>query len=413
MAIFTAVRNKKQTAGTMMGVLKYVTQACKTMLDDQWMVTGHNCVARASYLEMMTTKQQFRKTDGRQFYHFVQSFPVEDGLTPQQVNAIGVEFAQRQFPDFEVVVATHLDTNHLHNHLVVNSVSCKDGKKLHQNAADLQRHRQVNDEICMAHGLQVLEPPKKHTRKKQMRPGEYQAGLRGDSWKLDLVQAINDALEYADDRESFVENMEYEGYEVIWTDTRKHITFVCPDGRRCRDSSLHDETFLKENLETLFCLPTGGGFPTQHAGAGGGVDGRVGKRAGSAGSVHRGGRRFAAAACAAGMDGEQAAASRGAEETGLGTKAEPWAELAADHVVKAMGATVVAFVESASTSIILLAFAKGYRYGVFVKQVAGSAGNAMPIQRKNLGVRYEWQNEGHPVTAWYASVTMVAGKGAS
>lgn len=91
MAIFTAVRNKKQTAGTMMGVLKYVTQACKTMLDDQWMVTGHNCVARASYLEMMTTKQQFRKTDGRQFYHFVQSFPAEDGLTPQQVNAIGVE----------------------------------------------------------------------------------------------------------------------------------------------------------------------------------------------------------------------------------------------------------------------------------------------------------------------------------
>ena len=252
MAIFTAVRNKKQTAGTMMGVLKYVTQACKTMLDDQWMVTGHNCVARASYLEMMTTKQQFRKTDGRQFYHFVQSFPAEDGLTPQQVNAIGVEFAQKQFPDFEVVVATHLDTNHLHNHLVVNSVNCKDGKKLHQNAADLQRHRQVNDEICMAHGLQVLEPPKKHTRKKQMRPGEYQAGLRGDSWKLDLIQAINDALEYADDRESFVENMEYEGYEVIWTDTRKHITFVCPDGRRCRDSSLHDETFLKENLETLF-----------------------------------------------------------------------------------------------------------------------------------------------------------------
>lgn len=58
-----------------------------------------------------------------------------------------------------------------------------------------------------------------------MRPGEYQAGLRGDSWKLDLIQAINDALEYADDRESFVENMEYEGYEVIWTDTRKHITF--------------------------------------------------------------------------------------------------------------------------------------------------------------------------------------------
>ena len=61
-------------------------------------------------------------------------------------------------------------------------------------------------------------------------------------------------------RESFVENMEYEGYEVIWTDTRKHITFVCPDGRRCRDSSLHDETFLKENLETLFAYRQAVGF---------------------------------------------------------------------------------------------------------------------------------------------------------
>ena len=54
-----------------------------------------------------------------------------------------------------------------------------------------------------------------------MRPGEYQAGLRGDSWKLDLIRAINDALECADEWESFIENMEYEGYEVVWTDARK------------------------------------------------------------------------------------------------------------------------------------------------------------------------------------------------
>ena len=217
-------------------------------------------MARSSYLEMMTTKRRFRKTDGRQFYHFVQSFSAEDHLTPQEVNAIGVEFARKQFPDFEVVVATHMDTGHLHNHLVVNSVSCVDGRKLHQNAADLQRHRQVNDEICIAHGLNVLDPPKKHSRKKQMRPGEYQAGLHGDSWKLDLIQAINEALEYADDRESFIANMEYEGYGVSWLPNRKHITFTCPNGRKCRDSSLHDETFLKENLEALFAYRQTVGF---------------------------------------------------------------------------------------------------------------------------------------------------------
>ncbi len=163
---------------------------------------------------MLTTKQRFRKTDGRQFYHFVQSLSERDGLTPQETNAIGLEFAQREFPGYEVVVATHLDTNHIHNHLVVNSVSCENGRKLHQNRDTLLAHRQINDEICIAHGLSVLDSPEKHAKKKRMKPGEYQAGLRNDSWMLDLIQAINEALEYAVDRESFIENMEYEGYEV-------------------------------------------------------------------------------------------------------------------------------------------------------------------------------------------------------
>lgn len=260
MATFIAVKNKVQTTGAMANVMKYVTQEKKTMLGDRWLVAGNNCVAQSSYLEMMTTKQRFQKTDGRQFYHFVQSFSEDDDLTPDEVNAIGVELAQREFPDFEVLVATHIDTDHLHNHLVVNSVSCVDGRKLHQNVADLQQHRKANDEICIAHGLSVLEPPQKRSRKKQMRPGEYQAGLRGDSWKLDLIHAINEALEYVDDRESFIEFMENEGYQVAWADNRKHITFTCPNGRKCRDSSLHDETFLKENLEALFAYRQATGF---------------------------------------------------------------------------------------------------------------------------------------------------------
>ncbi len=121
-------------------------------------------------------------------------------------------------------------------------------------------HRQLNDEICMAHGLRVLEEPERYPKKKRMKPGEYQAGLRAGSWKLDLIQAINEALEYAVDRESFIKNMELEGDGVTWVPNRKHITFTCPDGRRCRDSSLHDETFLKENLEALFVYRQATGF---------------------------------------------------------------------------------------------------------------------------------------------------------
>ena len=260
MATFTAIKNKKQTTGVLGGVLKYVQQEKKTRASGLRFVTGHNCVPQSAYTEMMTTKRRFKKTDGRQFYHFVQSFAETDALTPQEANAIGLELAQREFPDFEVVVATHLDTNHIHNHLVVSSVSCETGRKLHQSADDLLRHRQANDEICSAHGLSVLEQPEKRSKKKRMKPGEYQAGLRSDSWKLDLIHAINEALEYATDRESFISNMEYEGYQVTWTDSRKHITFICPNGRKCRDRSLHDETFLKENLEALFVYRQTVGF---------------------------------------------------------------------------------------------------------------------------------------------------------
>ncbi len=118
----------------------------------------------------------------------------------------------------------------------------------------------MNDEICLAHGLNVLDACNLQGKKKRMKPGEYQAALRGDSWKLDLIQAINEALEYSITREDFITNMEIEGYEVSWSDTRKHITFTCPNGRKCRDSSLHDETFLKENLESLLLYRQTTGF---------------------------------------------------------------------------------------------------------------------------------------------------------
>jgi len=118
----------------------------------------------------------------------------------------------------------------------------------------------VNDEICLAHGLSVLGECDPRKKKKRMKPGEYQAGLRGDSWKLDLIQAINEALEYAITREDFIANMEIEGFEVSWSDSWKHITFTCPNGRKCRDSSLHDETFLKENLEALLLYRQATGF---------------------------------------------------------------------------------------------------------------------------------------------------------
>ena len=102
MATFTAIRCKKQSASSMRGVIDYVKQEKKTRWGNAWLVTGSNCVPQSAFIEMQMTKERFRKTGGTQFYHFVQSLSTEDDITPQEIDAIGLEFAQKQFPDFEV-----------------------------------------------------------------------------------------------------------------------------------------------------------------------------------------------------------------------------------------------------------------------------------------------------------------------
>lgn len=260
MATFTPIKNQKQTKGALLGTMLYAINAKKTTYEGQSLVSGFNCNTYTAYLEMVTTKQQYRKTDKQQFFQFVQSFPEDTNLTPQEVHQIGLEFAARQFSDFEVLVATHTDTDNLHNHLLVNSVSFKTGKKLHQNHDDLVQHRRVNDKICMAHGQPVLESYHKGQKKKRALAGEYRAAERGESWKFTLIKAIEDALLYSPDWESFIQNMEYEGYKVQWSDSRKYITYTCPNGMKCRDNKLHDETYLKENLEKLFAYRQASGF---------------------------------------------------------------------------------------------------------------------------------------------------------
>lgn len=252
MSTFTAIKNKAQGGGAMGRALDYVEQEKKTLWEERQLVTGWNCVARSAYDEMMTTKRLYEKTDGRMFYQFIQSFDPEEEVTPEEVHAIGLELAQRLFPEYEVVVATHVDTEHLHNHLIVNSVSCANGRKLHQNAADLQRQRQVNDEICMAHGLGVLEPPQKHSQKKQMRPGEYRSAVRGESWKFQLMNTVDQCMKRARTRADFIREMERRGYQVRWEETRKSITYTTLKGKKCRDDRLHEDKYRKEVMEREF-----------------------------------------------------------------------------------------------------------------------------------------------------------------
>lgn len=252
MATFTAIKNRGGGSGALGGVLHYVQQEEKTTWEDRRLVSGWNCTSQSVYDEMRLTKEQFDKTDGRQYYHFVQSFDKQDDLSPQEVHIMGLELAQREFPNFEVLVATHVDTEHFHNHLVVNSVSFQDGKKLHQSAADLQAHRIANDEICAAHGLEILPPPQKQVKQKRMSTREYRSAAKGESWKFRLMNTIDQCMRYAATREEFISLMESEGYEVHWTENRKNITYTTPAGMKCRDNRLHEGKYTKEAMDHEF-----------------------------------------------------------------------------------------------------------------------------------------------------------------
>ncbi len=252
MGTFSAIKNKNQSAKDMNFTIQYMLDKAKTFHNGVYLNSGVNCSVPTVFFEMMTTKNRYRKPDKRMFYQFVQSFPSDTKLSAQQVHSIGLAFAQKQFPQFEVLVSTHCNTKNLHNHILVNSVSYETGKKLHQNHDNLLEHRQVNDEICLRFGEQILKPYIKGQKNKSIKTREYRSALKGNSWKMQMSNTIDDCMKFAQSKEHFIYLMASEGYTMTWTDSRKNITFINNKGNKSRDNSLHEDKYLKENLENEF-----------------------------------------------------------------------------------------------------------------------------------------------------------------
>ena len=247
-AVVTIIARKKtQTRQGLWGLLHYCMQDKKTVYNGRKLVTGVNCVAQSAFNEMVNTKMQYRKTVGRQYYHIMQSFHPDEPIAPETAHEIALRFAEENFPGYEVLVATHVDRNHIHSHFVVNSVNAETGYKFHSDNHEIQRLRDASDKLCIEYGLSVVVPKSKKV--KGMSTAEYHVAEKGQSWKLDLAMAIDEAMRYAVSKEDFIELMEMEGYEVKWKDTHKYITYTCPNGKRCRDIRLHEEKYLKENME--------------------------------------------------------------------------------------------------------------------------------------------------------------------
>ena len=251
MAIVHFVNYKRgtQSRAAMRGVMLYVMQEKKTTWEGEPLVSGINCQPQSVYDDFLNTKLLYHKDSGVMFYHMVQSFPKGAAVDPRQAHEAARRLAE-YFEGCEVLVCTHVDREHIHSHCVINSVNFETGKKLHMAKEQLQELMRRNDMICQKMGLPVFEPTAQQAR--GMSGAEYHTALKGQSWKLRLMNTIDECMKYAADKDAFVSLMTSEGYTVRWEGTRKYITYTTPDGMRCRDNKLHEEKYCKEAMEHEF-----------------------------------------------------------------------------------------------------------------------------------------------------------------
>ena len=236
--------------GCMKSVMRYVSQTSKTLWDGQQLVSGIGCQPETAFDEFLSTKLLHRKDGGVMFYHMVQSFPKGVAIDSRTAHEAARQLAG-YFEGCEVLVCTHVDRKHIHSHCIINSVNFETGKKVHMADEQIQELRVRNDQICEELGLPKFQRDEQR-QSRGMSNAEYYTASKGESWKFELMRVIDECMRCAGNREEFLILLRSEGYDATWTDSRKNITYTTPEGRKCRDSKLHIEKYLKENMEAEF-----------------------------------------------------------------------------------------------------------------------------------------------------------------
>ena len=267
MAINKTINKRTNTHGAMRNCIEYVLRQDKTS-ELLTYVTGPYCHDEINYDLVYRTfleeKKMWDKDSGRMYAHNIISWHKDEQITPEQALEFGKEFAENWFSGFQTLVAVHKDKDHIHCHLVTNSVSYEDGRKLHNTKKDLERMKQLTNQMCRERGLTVAEKGK-HFDGSQIEKGEVIAWSKDkynlfrqqvkDSFVADCAMAVLKALENCISKEKFIEKMKQFGWNVNWTEKRKHITFQNQDGKKVRDSNLSKTFHLdisKEDLENEF-----------------------------------------------------------------------------------------------------------------------------------------------------------------
>ena len=267
MAVNKTINKRTNTHGAMRNCIEYVLRQDKTS-ELLTYITGPYCHNEINYDLVYRTfleeKKMWNKDTGRMYAHNIISWHKDEQITPEQAFEFGKEFAENWFSGFQTLVAVHKDKDHIHCHLVTNSVSYEDGRKLHNTRKDLERMKQLTNQMCRERGLTVAEKGK-HFDGSQIEKGEVIAWSKDkynlfrqqvkDSFVADCAMAVLKAMENCISKEKFIEKMKQFGWNVNWTEKRKHITFQNQDGKKVRDSNLSKTFHLdisKEGLENEF-----------------------------------------------------------------------------------------------------------------------------------------------------------------
>ena len=242
-----AVIKRIASKATPRKIVSYLTQEEKT---EEKLIGGKDCDPDNVVNDFNMTQELYGKTGGVKYHHIIQSFSPEDNITPEKAHEIGKELAESQFKGFEVFVVTHKDKDHIHNHLVVNSVSFENGLKYNASNKSLWDIKRESNRLCERENLKTLDLY--HKAEKRISSAEKRIMDRGQiPWKDELRQIIDIARERTKDLQSFREFLE-KNFEIETRVTKNSISYKHPDhGKAIRGRSLGDK-YNKEELENEF-----------------------------------------------------------------------------------------------------------------------------------------------------------------
>ena len=267
MAIYKSVNSKNalSTHGGMKNCLNYIMNPQKTDSDHCYVIgaySGDPMDTNAIYNSFIEIKKQYHADNGRQYAHSVISFHKDEVITPEQALSFAIDFAEKTYYGHQVAIAVHYDKEHIHCHMVTNTVSYLDGSKLHKSKNDLQADKDYCNELCREYGFTVAEKGK-HFDGSEMEAGEITSwnkdtyrlltDCKKGSYLADCGIAVINAVNASTSKVEFIDMMKSNGWSVKWSNKRRHITFINSDGKKIRDKTLLKHFRIDVSKEALSC----------------------------------------------------------------------------------------------------------------------------------------------------------------